>query len=42
MLVFGGVGVDLVSAQHEGGFGLVAELFDGEDAMNIDELLEVP
>src|ERR1700704_848311 len=38
---FGGVGVDLVSAQHEGGLGLVAEFLDGEDAMNIDELVEV-
>src|SRR5271168_4189449 len=38
---FGGVGVDLVSPQHESGFGLVAESFDGEDAVNVDELFEM-
>jgi hypothetical protein len=41
-VVFGGIGVDFVPAQHERGFGLVAEFFDREHAVNVDELLEVP
>src|ERR1700719_4641597 len=41
-VIFGGVRVDLVSPEHEGGFGLVAEFFDREHAVNVDELIEVP
>jgi len=41
-VVFGRLGVDLVSPQHEGCFCLVAELLDREHAVNIDELFEVP
>src|SRR5271156_2831953 len=40
-VVFGGVGVDLVSAQHECCLGLVTEPFDREHAVNVDELFEV-
>src|SRR5450432_2782500 len=38
----GCIGIDLVSPQHERGLGLMAEFFDGEHAVHIDELLEVP
>src|SRR6202049_1324928 len=38
---FGGIGVDLVSSQHRSGFGLVAEFFDGEHAMNVAETLKM-
>src|ERR1700704_251396 len=41
-VVFGRLGVDLVSPQHERCFCLVAELLDREHAVNIDELFEVP
>src|ERR1700674_184413 len=41
-VVFGGIRVDFVSPQHEGGFGLMAEFFDGEHTVNVDELFEVP
>src|ERR1700716_2075208 len=34
-VVFGGIGVDLVSPQHEGGFRLMAEFFDGEHTVNV-------
>src|ERR1700676_1471285 len=41
-VVFGCIRVDLVSPQHEGGFGLMAEFFDGEHTVNVDELFKVP
>src|ERR1700736_2960846 len=41
-VVLGGIRVNLVSPQHEGGFRLVAEFFDGEHTVNVDELFEVP
>src|ERR1700722_5615046 len=40
-VVFSCIAVDLVSPHHESGLGLVAEFFDGEDAVNIDDLFEV-
>src|ERR1022692_1367419 len=38
-IVFGGFGVDLVSAQHQRGLSLVPHvLFHGEHAMHVDQL----
>jgi hypothetical protein len=33
----GRIGVDLVAAQHQRGLGLVAQLFDGEHAVDVDQ-----
>ena len=41
-VLFGGVGVDLVPAHHQGGLGLVAHFFDREHAVDVDQLLEMP
>ena len=41
MFGVGGICVDLVPAQHERRFRLVAQLLDREDAVNVDQLLEV-
>jgi hypothetical protein len=38
----GRVGVDLIAAQHQRGLRLVAQLFDGENAVDVDQLLEMP
>ena len=37
----GGVGVDLVATQQHGGFGLVAQMFDSQHAMDVDQLFVV-
>ena len=37
-----GVGVNLPAAQQHGGFGLVAQLLDGKDAVNVYDVVGVP
>ena len=37
-----GVGVDGAAVQQHGGFGFVAQLLDGEDAMNVYHVVRVP
>src|ERR1700675_428571 len=39
---FGCIGIDLVPTQHESGLRFVAESFDREHAVDVDQLLEMP
>src|SRR5579872_6193148 len=40
-VLFDGIRVDLVTPHHQGRFGLVSHFFDGEYAMDVDQLLEM-
>ncbi len=42
MFCFGGVGINLVPAHHQGGLGFVGHFFDREHAVDVDQLLEMP
>src|ERR1044072_2376583 len=37
----GGVGMDGIAAHMQGGFGLLSEFLDGEDAMHVDDVVEM-
>ena len=37
-----GIGVNGAAAQQDGGFGFVAQFLDGEDAMNVYDVVRVP
>src|SRR6187431_640410 len=37
----GGVGMDGIAAHMQGGFGLLSEFLNGEDAMHVDDVVEM-
>src|SRR5260370_28927020 len=41
-VVFGGIRIDFVAPQHEGGVALVAEFFNGDDTVDVDQFVAVP